>query len=228
MSARRKILRSIKVRKKRVSVANPYAHIDWEKAAKIFKQPVEEEKKETLYPKVRTLLKVLAAAGVLGLVFAFPGAGPAIGLTLIGGGKFSRWRTKSVLTQMAKQKYVTIKEQDDGTVKVTIRKNGRIKALNYQLETMKQVKPKKWDKRWRLVAFDIPNKYKRVRDIFRLRLEQLGLYRLQESLYVSPYPCFEEVEFLRELYGVAFTVQYIIAQQIEDDGSLRTHFELSD
>ena len=101
------------------------------------------------------------------------------------------------------------------------------RALTYQLDTMMVRKPKRWDKKWRVVIFDIPEKYRRVRDIFRSRLRQLSLYQLQESVYISPYPCFSEIEFLRELYGVSFTVSYLLVDRIEDDELLRSHFELS-
>jgi CRISPR-associated endonuclease Cas2 len=74
--------------------------------------------------------------------------------------------------------------------------------------------------------FDVPNKYGKTRDVFRLRLEQLGLKKLQKSVYVSPYSCFQEVEFLRELYGIAITVQYLLVEQIEDDAFLKRQFNL--
>ena len=100
------------------------------------------------------------------------------------------------------------------------------KALTYQLDTMKLDRPKKWDKKWRVVIFDVPNKYGRTRDIFRKRLDQLGLRKIQKSVYVSPYPCFKEVEFLRELYGIPVTVQYLLVEQIEDDAFLKRQFNL--
>ena len=75
---------------------------------------------------------------------------------------------------------------------------------------------------------DFPEKYKGFREIFRMRIKQLGLCLLQESVYVSPYPCFDEIEFLRQLYKIPFQVRYIVASKIEDDGELRTQFGLSD
>lgn len=204
---------------------NPYAHIDWEKASKLFQQQILPTKKHS-FPPVKEILHVLAAAGAIGMIFTFPGAAPAIGSLVLGDNTYDRWKTRKIITQLRKQKFITIKENPDNTVTVKITDQGMVRALTYQLEAMQLKKPKKWDKKWRVVIFDIPDRYKKVRDIFRMRLRQLSLYPLQESIYVFPYSCFNEIEFLRELYGISFTVKYLLVEKIEDDGELRKHFEL--
>ena len=212
------------MRKKRS--INPYANIDWVKAEIMFKQSIVYDSGGKLYPKVKEILQILAAAGAVGITFLSPKAGTAIGRIILKDSKYSNWRMNQITRQLIKQKYVTIKENDDGTTTVKITKNGMIRALTYKIETMKLKSPKRWDKKWRVVIFDIPEKYKKVRDIFRMRLRQLNLYQLQESVYVSPYPCFDEIDFLRELYGVPFKVKYLLVEKIEDDSFLKNYFEL--
>ncbi len=204
----------------------PYSNIDWEKASLLFQKSVKAQKGRSKYPQVKEILRILAAVGGIGLVFAFPGAAAGISSILLGEDSYSSWRTRKILNQLGRQKYIRVKYGKDGKVTVKITQKGRVKALSYQLDTMKIDKPDRWDNRWRIVIFDIPDKFKRVRDIFRTRLVQIGLYKLQESVYVSPYNCFDEVEFLRQLYGVAFTVRYLLAEKIEDDRLLRQHFDL--
>lgn len=205
----------------------PYdANINWEKASILFKQPLIRRQNNSSHPSVKNILHLLAGAGTVGLMFMFPGAAVGIGSLVLGERKYSRWRTKQVIYQLAKQQYIKVKEEDNGKTTVTIMRKGLAKALTYRLEDMQLAKPKKWDNKWRVIIFDIPEKYKKVRDIFRMRLRQLGLYQLQESVYVSPYKCFNEIEFLRELYGVAFTVRYLLVDKLEDDNFLRQHFEL--
>lgn len=205
----------------------PYANIDWEKAAILFKKDGGLKEGTKKFPSARNILKVLAAVGTIGMIFVFPGAAPVLGSLVLGDRQYTRWQTKQVISGLGKRKYVKIEYLDDGRVRVHITKKGFVRALTYEVESMSLNKPKKWDGRWRVVIFDIPKKYGRVRDLFRMRLIQLGLYQLQESVYVSPYPCFNEVEFLRELYGVSFTVQYLLVVKLEDDQYLRDHFELS-
>jgi DNA-binding transcriptional regulator PaaX len=43
----------------------------------------------------------------------------------------------------------------------------------------------KWDEKWRIVAFDIPEKFKTGRDALRRKLKEVGFHELQKK-----YLCF--------------------------------------
>ncbi|MBI5452117.1 hypothetical protein HY945_01520 [Candidatus Gottesmanbacteria bacterium] len=223
-------MKKSKIRKKTIKKKirrnlNPYAHIDWEKASKLFQQPILHSKKHS-FPPVKEILHVLVAVGAIGVIFAFPGAAPAIGSLVLGENSYDRWKTRKIIMRLKRQRFVTIKENPDNTITVTITRQGMVRALTYQLETMQLKKQKNWDKKWRVVIFDIPEKYKKAREIFRMRLRQLSLYLLQDSVFVSPYPCFNEVEFLRELYGIPSTVKYLLVEKLEDDQEIKEYFSL--
>lgn len=203
-----------------------YANIDWKKAESLFQQPAIQDDVKRQYPRVREILRVIAAAGAVGMIFLYPGTAPALA-ALLKLKRYHSWQMNQVIRQLRRQKYIAVIENEDGTTTVRITKSGLTRALTYELETMQILKPKRWDKKWRVVIFDVPEKYKELRDAFRVRLRQLGLKQLQESVYVSPYPCFDEVEFLRQLYGVAFTTRYLLVDQLENDKSLRIDFGIS-
>ncbi len=203
-----------------------YARIDWNKAESLFQRPAVKDEKEHRYPPVRDILRFIAAAGAIGVIFAFPTSVPAIGV-LFGLTKHRNWEVHQAFKRLVRQQFVSSTINSDNSTTVRITKKGLTRALTYELDTMRILKPKKWDKRWRVVIFDVPEKFKDLRNAFRVRLRQLGLIQLQESVYVSPYPCFDEVEFLRELYGVGFTTKYLLVEKIEDDQSIRSHFSLS-
>ena len=205
-----------------------YAKINWDKAEVFFRKTTQQEAKHRDYPSTKDILQILAAVGTVGLVLAFPPALTGVAaLMKLGRGSYSPWGMRRTLKRLKKQKYVAIDESPDGKTTVTITKNGMVRALTYELNTLAIKKPKHWDEKWRVVIFDVPEKDKKLRDTFRKRLEQMGLYQLQKSVYVSPYPSFNEIEFLRELYGIAVTVLYLTVEKIEDDAFLRTHFNLS-
>lgn len=212
---------------KKTRSSSPYADIDWEKAAVIFSKNRDTVKSKGKLPGAKDILRLLAGAGTIGAIFVFPGAAPALGTLFLGNKEYSRWQTKQVVSQLSKRKFVEIQYLPDGRVRVKITKAGMTRALTYALDNMSLKKPAKWDGKWRVAMFDIPKKYGRVRDIFRMRLMQLGLLKLQESVYVYPYPCFDEIEFIRELYSISFTVQYLLVEKLEDDEYLRDRFELS-
>lgn len=209
-------------KQKRIS---PYANIDWQKAAKFFQS---ERPKPVKASKITAgvLLRVLAQAADKGLMFVAHAADPAIVEYILEGSGPLTWETRHMINRFKKQRYATVVEKPDGTVTVRVTKHGLVRALSYQLDKMHIAPLKRWDGKWRVVIFDVPERYHRLRDIFRMRLKQLGLYPLQLSVYVSPYPCFDEVEFLRELYGIAFTVRYLLVEKIEDDSLLRRQFHL--
>lgn len=220
------IKKSIKLNTKKYIQKNIYANIDWGKAKSLFQRPLGSRESKSGTLQVRDVLKVLAMAAGIGMVFIFPGAAPALGSLILGKRNYNRWEVKRILTRLKKQKYLRIEYLSDGRVRVNITKNGLNKALTYELESMQIKKPQLWDGKWRMVMFDIPNKYKRLRDIFRMRLKQLGLFQFQESVYAYPYQCFDEIEFLREIYGVAVTVKYLLIEKMEDDNFLRLYFNL--
>ncbi|MBI4066289.1 hypothetical protein HY411_01090 [Candidatus Gottesmanbacteria bacterium] len=207
--------------------AHPYARIDWSKAAVLFQKPLSKEPDTNeRYASVKQILRILAVIGAVGLVCTFPTIAIALKPFLPEERRWRNWRLKQTLEQLARQKYVIIRESTDGKVTIAITRHGMTRALSYELDTMSITPSKRWDGLWRVVIFDIPEAYKRMRDMFRMRLVQLGMYQLQESVYVSPYPCFDEVEFLRELYDVAITARYLLVQKIEDDATLRERFHL--
>ena len=87
-------------------------------------------------------------------------------------------------------------------------------------------KPRKWDKKWRIIIFDIPNTKRRKREKISEIFHQAGLYRLQESIWVYPYDCEDIIGLLKTELGVGKEVLYVIADEIENDKHLRGHYEL--
>lgn len=92
---------------------------------------------------------------------------------------------------------------------------------DYQLD-----QPARWDKKWRIVIFDIPEKRRRMRDEVRRLLTSVGFYRLQNSVWVYPYDCEDIIGLLKTDLGIGKDVLYIIADEIENDKYLRQHFHL--
>ncbi len=207
---------------------DPYQRINWKKAQELFQRPLPTEDAAHRYPSTRDILLTLFQVGLEGAIDILE-IKKRLAESLHPGlidPEYTSWRTTQLMKQLEQRRYVTTAEDAHGRMTVVITKHGMRRALTYNLDTLTLKKPKRWDRKWRVVMFDIPVKYGRIRDIFRMRLRQLGLYLLQESVYVSPYPCFDEVEFLRELYGVAFTVRYLLVDRIEDDEHLLMHFHL--
>ena len=104
--------------------------------------------------------------------------------------------------------------------------NIKIKPCPFCAGKLEITKQKVWDKKWRIVAFDIPEKKKNGRDALRQKLQELNFYQLQKSVFVCPYPCEKEVHFLSEFFDIGDFVNIIIADNIYDDVRLKNHFDL--
>ncbi len=85
---------------------------------------------------------------------------------------------------------------------------------------------KKWDKKWRIVIFDIPEKKRNLRGHFRDSLKNIGFKILQNSIWISPYGDFEDIKTLAKHYKVEKYVVLIYADKISNDILFKMKFNL--
>lgn len=88
-------------------------------------------------------------------------------------------------------------------------------------------KKKRWDKKWRIIIFDIAEEKRIKRDSIRNALIQIGFYRLQNSVWVYPYDCEGLITMIKTDFKIGKEVLYIIADAIENDLEIRTHFGIA-
>ena len=93
-------------------------------------------------------------------------------------------------------------------------------------EKLRIRKPKKWDEKWRIVIFDVPEKYKSSRERFRKILQKAGFLRLQDSVWIHPYECEELIAFMRKELRLGGSVLYLIVEGLEGEVRVREHFKL--
>lgn len=128
------------------------------------------------------------------------------------------------INRLWRKGFVEVNESNSG-YEVKITNKGKTEVLKYDLNEMIIPKPRSWDGKWRMVIFDIPAGEK-VRHLFRKQLKMLGLYQIQESVYVYPYPCEKEIIFLREVYAIPHDVKLAKIDRLENDAELRRYFSL--
>lgn len=89
--------------------------------------------------------------------------------------------------------------------------------------------PVRWDGKWRLVMFDVPEKRKKVRDTLRMLLRSASFIHFQDSAWIQPYPCDELVTLLRSHLGSGKgEIRYLTASFAdESDYAFRKHFNLA-
>jgi CRISPR-associated endonuclease Cas2 len=104
---------------------------------------------------------------------------------------------------------------------------GEKEAEKFQINKLAISVPSKWDGRWRLIIFDIPEKKRIKRESFRGKLKEMGFRRLQKSIWVYPYPCEKEVKLLREFFNLTHqNIRILEIEKLEEDTFLRRIFKL--
>lgn len=118
-----------------------------------------------------------------------------------------------------------IKKYFDGKEEIIelLPKGGK-QIQTYLAHDMEIIPPSWWDRKWRLVIYDISDDKKNKREILRQKLENLGFLKLQESVYVYPFECLREIELLKNIYFLGPHVQYIVADRIETEIDLIKEF----
>lgn len=114
----------------------------------------------------------------------------------------------------------------DGTITLRLTDQGKRYAKREEFfgSTLQIKRPKKWDRLWRIVMFDIPEKKRLFRDILRDHLKNIGFKELQHSVFIFPFPCESEMLALTELYSATRYVRIITAQKIDNQRNLEDHF----
>lgn len=110
---------------------------------------------------------------------------------------------QKILKRLFEKKVINL-----GGEEITLTSKGKKLFQVIHLEGIKIRKPKHWDRVWKLVAYDIPDKKKKAREWFRQQLERLDFEMIQESLWVFPYECQEEIAVIAKDLEIADHVIY--------------------
>lgn len=117
----------------------------------------------------------------------------------------------------------TIQRQNNA--KIILNKKGKTKWLKSQFDNLELKTSKRWNKKWRIVLFDIPETQKKIRDSFRQKLKDLGFLEFQKSVFIYPFSCQDEINFVINYLGIEERAYYLEAP-ISPDHNFRKHFKL--
>jgi len=137
---------------------------------------------------------------------------------------FKTTQLSQALYLLKKRKIINIKKLGEKTI-VELTEKGKKRKLQYDLDNLIISKREKWDKKWRFLMFDIPESKKSAREALRGKLKKLGFFQFQKSVWIFPYPCAEEVDFISEVFAIAPYIN-LLTVQLEEDEPLRLKFKL--
>ena len=114
----------------------------------------------------------------------------------------------------SKNRIRIIKENNSG-IEIEITKAGKKHLRKIDFDNLSLTKPSVWDKKWRMVIFDIPEKKKKAREALRQKLKDLNMVKLQDSIWVTPYPCEDEIAFIKSIFNLSdYWLDIIVSDNI--------------
>lgn len=140
--------------------------------------------------------------------------------------KINKRSLSESIRKLYQSKIIDYRENKDGTVKLVLTEAGRKRALVYNLDKIEIKKPLRWDGLWRVVTFDIPEDKKKGRMALALKLKEIGFYPMQKSVFIHPYECKDEVDFIVEIFELAHYVRFLRVKDIDIGPDLKDRFHL--
>lgn len=174
------------------------------------------------------VLKIVAVVGVIGAVFVAPGLAHVFRAALRAHRRGAshddayRNRVYQTLWRLRKRGLIT----KDHAGKFALTSKGHDALLQYELRTVAAPPSTRWDGKWRLVAFDVWEKRRALRNTLRDALRRIGFLKIQHSLWAYPYDCEEAIALLRTHLRLSPAIQYMLVLRIDDDTALRRRFHL--
>lgn len=176
---------------------------------------------------VKDVLRGLAVAGAVSIAAASPYFTSNLMRGFRNNKKYESKKIYDTFYKLNKSGYIRI-ERRNHQIHISLTNEGKKKAGRFQIDSLKINKPKKWDQKWRVVIFDISQLKRLQRNAFRGKLKELGFYLLQKSVWVHAYPCKDEIELLREFFGLTHKeIRLITAENIEEDDYFRKIFKIN-
>jgi|TARA_Y100000310_G_scaffold63585_1_gene59069 DNA-binding transcriptional regulator PaaX len=176
-------------------------------------------------PVEKILLMTIAAVGILAVVAVAPGVGPALRVFGAGKRKYPQKYVNDAISRLKGKGYITFEERG-GKRYLRLTSAGKERLEEYHRGEKALKKPKRWDGKWRLIAFDIKEKKRNVRDRLRRELTSLGFMRLQNSVWIYPYDCEEVITMLKADCKIGKDVLYVVADSVQYDRDLKQLFKL--
>ncbi len=140
--------------------------------------------------------------------------------------KINREYLRQLILEFYRDRLIDMVDISDEEARIVLTEKGRLRAMQFSIDDLKIKPPARWDKKWRIVMFDVPEKNRQARDALRGKLRELGFYELQKSVFVFPYECRDEIDFVIEIFDVRRHVRYGILENVTNEAELLQYFDL--
>lgn len=141
---------------------------------------------------------------------------------------WSRFQRKTLLyaiNLLHLRGFVEITEGLDGITTIAVSAAGKAHTADASAAANK-LRPVTWDRKWRLILVDVPERNKKSREAFRYHLRRGGFAEFKRSAFLYPFPCAGDIDELAERLGIKDCVAMVTAESISDEFKFKKHFGL--
>lgn len=137
-----------------------------------------------------------------------------------------RARLKDTLAVLVRQGQLNQGLMDgERLFRVTAKGHEAIAAAHYR--TSIPTKPARWNHRWHLVTYQIPDSHKAARNQFLIELKRLGFKRFNPALWIYPYDCTMTLKKIAHHLKIEPYIEIIRADTISQTAKWKKAFSLS-
>ncbi|MDO8676444.1 MAG: hypothetical protein Q7K16_02215 [Candidatus Azambacteria bacterium] len=122
------------------------------------------------------------------------------------------WNYYASFSRLKKRGFIKFSNKDQ----FILTEKGKGVLVKFDIDAIKlgDFNPNSWDNVWRVLIFDIPELTRAVRNLFRDKIQEMGFYTLQKSVYVVPVACEDEIIELAYLLRIRNGVDIIHASKL--------------
>ncbi|MEX0913104.1 MAG: hypothetical protein WDZ56_01085 [Candidatus Paceibacterota bacterium] len=172
----------------------------------------------------KKILLAAVAGGALATVIVLPGMG--ILFKMFSANTYQeRYRVQRTLDRLEKQELI-VRRIKNGKEERVLTNKGKKKLTKLLVKDLYIERVKKWDGKWRIVMFDIPEEKGIIRRDVSSQLREIGMKAVQNSVFVTPFPCKAQLDAITSFHDIQKHFIYLEAETFEGPGNLINHFGL--
>lgn len=172
----------------------------------------------------KVILTTMLTAGTFVMILALPNLAQLLKYVDLEDGKV-KLKIRRSATTLKRRGFIKIEKRGE-EIYVALTEKGKKEALLHTLQLGKSNKHKKWDGKWRIIMFDIPENKGAARRALNKVLKDINCFPYQKSVFVTPFECKKEIDFLGNYFGIRKYLSLITAYEIENESSIKKHFNM--
>lgn len=150
----------------------------------------------------KTILTILATGALVFAAIAAPNAIQILApLVQKKRGRSNPRSLERAIHRLRTKRLIEFTTQGEKTM-LQITENGKKRVRELEFEKMMLEIPPKWNGKWTIILFDIPEDKKKARDAFREKIRSLGCFPYHKSVFVHPSDCRDEIDFVADVFNI--------------------------